>query len=200
MAATKCKKCGAKLNRIGECSSIVGPCNAEGRAPHCKSDGNRFPGHLQSGAQFKNPVVRARYLARAKAAGVNTEGKVYSSALAAFPGDPRAWTDSQADQVKLLEERNWSADGDLKVKARDVAAPPPVRLAEDLVQERLERELELRYPDAQNGKVVKIKKKEIERLRQEIIEKHGAPAPGALNPVKYVRGKGGGKGKKVKKN
>ena len=85
----------------------------------------------------------------------------------------------------------------MKVKGRDVPDAPPVRLAEDLVQERLERELELRYPDAQDGKVVKIKKKEIARLRQEIIERHGAPAPGKLNRVKYVKGPGGGKGKKV---
>ena len=29
MTTKKCKTCGAKLNRIGECSAIVGPCNAD---------------------------------------------------------------------------------------------------------------------------------------------------------------------------
>lgn len=195
MAEKTCKRCGGAIHPTRGCTLC--PMFASGVTPACKSDGTIFPGHLTGGRQFRTEVVRRRYLAKARAAGVSTDGKVYCSSLAEFPGDPRAWTDNVGDQVKLLKERGWSADGDVKVKGPEVAPPPPVRLAEDLVQERLERKLEELYPDAQNGKVVKIKKKELERLRNDIIEKHGAPAPGTLNRVRYVRGPGGGKGKRV---
>lgn len=197
MAGTTCRKCGGAVHPVRGCTLC--PMFASGETPACRSDGTIFPGHLTGGRQFKTEAVRRRYLAKARAAGVSTDGKVYSSALAAFPGDPRAWTDTVGDQVKLLQERGWSADGDLKVKGPEVAPAPAVRLAEDLVQDRMEAELERRYPDAQGGKVVKVKKKELERLRHDIIEKHGAPAPGKLGNVKYVRGPGGGKGKRVAK-
>lgn len=197
MAAKTCKKCGGAVHPVRGCTLC--PMFASGVTPACKSDGTIFPGHLTGGRQFQSPELRRRYLAKARAAGVSTDGKVYVGALADSPGDPRAWVDNVGDQKKLLEERGWNSDGDVKVKAPDVAPPPPVRLAEDLIQDRLEIELEKRYPDAQNGKVVKIKKKELAELREAIIEKHGAPARGKLGNVKYVRGPGGGKGKRVAK-
>lgn len=193
--AKTCGKCGGAIHPVRGCTLC--PMFASGQTPTCRSDGTIFPSHLMGGRQFKTAAVRNRYLARARAAGVNTDGKVYCSSLADFPGDPRAWVDSTGEQKRLLEERGWNATGDITVKAPDAAPPPPVRLAEDLVEERLSRKLEEMYPDAENGKVVKIKKKVIERLRNDIIEKHGAPAPGTLNRVRYVRGPGGGKGKRV---
>jgi len=188
-APETCKKCGGGLRPAGGCKLCV--MFTTGQTPSCVSDTTRFPGHLQGGAQFTNPAVRASYLAKARAAGVNPAGKVYSSSLAACPGDPRAWADSKGDQVKLLEDRGWSADGDVKVKGREVEPAAPVRLAEDLVQGRMERELEQRYPDAINGKTVKIKRRDLEDLREGIIEKHGAPKPGAAPQVKVGRSKPG---------
>lgn len=145
---------------------------ASGRAPTCVSDTTRFPGHLMGGRQFATDAVRDAYMAEARKAGVNVDGKVYFSSLAAYPGDPRAWCDSQAEQKKLLEERGWSASGDLNVKGRDVAPAPKVRLADDLVEEHVERELEARYPDAAG---VRIKRQEYEDIKEAVIEKHGAP-------------------------
>lgn len=195
---TNCPRCGAKLNRIGECVSVFGPCNAEGRAPSCVSDTTRFPGHLQGGGQFSNPAVRRAYMAKARAAGVNPNGKVYYSSLAAFPGDPAAWHDSKASQEKLLTARGWEAEGDVKVKGRDGPAPKPIRLADDIVQARVEEELEKRYPDAVD---MKLKRQEYEDIRAAVIDKHGAPLPGKVSPVRFTEGRRPGKpaGKKVAK-
>lgn len=193
---TSCPKCGSKLNRIGECVSVFGPCNAEGRAPSCVSDTTRFPGHLQGGGQFSNPVTRRNYLAKARKAGVNPNGKIYYSSLAAFPGDPAAWQDSKAGQEKLLTARGWESEGDVKVKGRDAAPPKPIRLAEDIVMARVEEELERRYPDAVD---VKIKRQEYEDIREAVIEKHGAPPAHKAAAVKLSKGRDPRKpaGKKV---
>lgn len=194
-----CPRCGSKLNRIGECVSVFGPCNAEGRAPSCVSDTTRFPGHLQGGGQFTNAAVRRAYMAKAKKAGVSTAGKVYFSQLAAFPGDPAAWHDSKSGQEKLLEARGWEAEGDVKVKGREGPPPKPIRLAEDIVAARVEEELERRYPDAVN---VKVKRQEIEDIREAVIDRHGSPLPGSKPaPVKITQGRTPGKpaGKKVAK-
>lgn len=191
MSAKTCKKCGGAIHPVRGCTLC--PMFASGRTPACKSDGTIFPGHLTGGRQFVNPHVRARYLAKARAAGVTTDGKVYCSALADSPGDPRAWVDNVADQKKLLEERGWAAEGDVKVKGRDPKPAAPVRLAEDLVEAHVERELEARYPDAQNGKVVKIKKAELEAIREAVIEKHGAPKPGAAPKFNLLDKKPAGK-------
>lgn len=178
----KCKKCGGAVHPTRGC--LLCPMFASGEAPTCVSDTTRFTGDQMGGRQFANPAVRRKYLAQAKKAGVNTDGKVYFSSLAAFPGDPRAWADSKGEQVRLLEERGWSADGDVKVKGKEYVPTPAVRLADDLVEERMERELEQRYPDATGGKTVRIKKKELAELRESIIEKHGAPRPGATPQFK----------------
>jgi hypothetical protein len=153
MAAKKkaaCKKCGGAIHPTRGCTLC--PMFASGQGPVCVSDTTRFPGHLAGGRQFGNAAVRRKYLAQARKAGVSTDGKVYNSSLAAYPGDPRAWTDSKGDQVRLLEERGWSAEGDVRVKGKEVAPAPAVRLAEDLVQDHVERELERRFPDAVYGK------------------------------------------------
>jgi hypothetical protein len=173
---TTCKKCGGRLNRAGAC--LLCPMFASGETPSCVSDTTRFTGDRMGGRQFGNDVVREAYLAKARAAGVTTDGKLYFSSLARFPGDPEAWMDAQGDQVKLLQKRGWSAEGDVNVKGPDVAPLPAVRLAEDLVEARVEEELERRYPDAVGGKKVRIKKKEFRDIREAVIEKHGAPLPG----------------------
>lgn len=192
--ATHCPKCSGKLNIIGECKLC--PMFEEGRAPTCVSDTTRFPGHLQGGSQFTNPAVRRAYMAKARAAGVNPNGKVYFSSLAAFPGDPAAWQDSKAGQEKLLTTRGWEAEGDVKVKAREGPAPKPIRLADDIVQARVEEELEKRYPDAVG---MKLKRQEYEDIKEAVINKHGAPLPGVAAPVRLPGGRRPGKpaGKKV---
>lgn len=184
--AAVCKKCGGAIHPVRGCNLC--PMFASGTTPACVSDTTRFPGHLQGGRQFGTAAVRNSYLAKAKAAGVSTDGKVYFSALADSPGDPRAWVDSKADQVKLLQERGWAADGDVKVKGREVAPRESPRLAEDLVEDHVERELERRYPDAENGRRVKIKKRELAEIREAVIDKHGRPLPGAA-PIVKVKGK-----------
>lgn len=70
------------------------------------------------GKRPPNPLAAKKYLAEAKKAGVNINGKRYLSGLARFPGDPQAWVTSKSDIKRLCESRGWGCDGAVKVKAR----------------------------------------------------------------------------------
>lgn len=87
------------------------------------------------------PPVRQHHEAMARAAGVNTVGKVYMPGLARqnMPGDPNAWVSDHSEFKRKLEARGdgWS-DGTQVVKPRDnqFEPTPDIDVAPDLVEER----------------------------------------------------------------
>jgi hypothetical protein len=128
----------------------------EGGTPHLMADMLAFrqpPGVIGSdrafleghcnGNQFeKNQLLGHAYAEDAKAAGVNTKGKVYLSSLAAFPGDPKAWVSGRDDAKRVIEERGWGCHGSINVKMREVAQPTGGGVADSLVNEHTARTLE----------------------------------------------------------
>lgn len=106
-----------------------------------KTDREFLRGHGANGAQFQDtPEVGDYYRQVAESRGQNTKGKVYLSGLAEFPGDPRAWVDGRGDAQRVLEERGWGGEGDVRVKAAEATGPVErVPVAPDLVENRIEQ-------------------------------------------------------------
>lgn len=124
------------------CSERLAEMLALGRPPQIRTEATfqAKDGGL-GGAQFSD-AVREHYLGAARAAGVSTEGKVYDSRLAAFPGDPEAWIANQDDARRLLERRGWSCDGDITVRGPDVEPKAGPAVAEDIVAGEVAERLE----------------------------------------------------------
>jgi hypothetical protein len=90
----------------------------------------------------KCPRMGDWYKRQAESEGADVTGKVYLSGLAAYPGDPRAWVSGRHDVQKLCEERNWSCQGSVNVRAREVEPPPPVPLAKDIIEREVHAAVE----------------------------------------------------------
>lgn len=144
-----------------------------GKAPRVKSDDTFFSGYTRTGgAQFTNDMSRDHHLAQAKAAGVDVSGKQYFAELAAFPGDPRAWVGSRGEMVKVLEERNWGSDGDVKVKCEPVEPASAKKLAEDLVEDMMFEKMADQFEKTGREQFTRD---EVEGMKSEIVETHGSP-------------------------
>lgn len=167
-----CERCGGNLPRVGGCKLCE--MFATGRGPTVVTDDTRFQGYTKvGGAQFKCDATRDYYLGIAREHGVDVGGKQYFSQLAAFPGDPRAWVDSQGEQRRLLEERGWGCDGDLKVAGRPQERAPDTPLADDIADDLVEDYLEARHGPLDG---VTIPVKEYHDAREAVVEKHAVPA------------------------
>ena len=86
-----------------------------------------------------DPRSRKIALAKAKAAGVNVQGKRFSPGMCrtgnAF--DPYAWIGSKAEVKKKHEQQGWGcAEFGVKQRERE-EAPGPYRVADDIVQKEV---------------------------------------------------------------
>lgn len=148
----ECGNCGQKYDEFRSFKNLTEPVNC-----HCGLVAHRVFGAAEirteatfqagiklGGAQF-GPATRDFYLNAAREAGVSPDGKVYDHRIAAFPGDPQAWVGSSDDVRRVLEERNWGCDGDLKVKCEPVPTAPDKPLADHLVEELVEDRLAAEY-------------------------------------------------------
>lgn len=126
---------GEREYRIRSASPRLEEMLACQQPPMVRSDSTFLRGHA-NGRQFETtPHLGDAYAAEARAAGVNVNGKVYLSSLAAFPGDPRAWVSDRGDVQRVCEERGWSCEGAVTVKPRSSLNGPPQgpAVADDLV-------------------------------------------------------------------
>lgn len=144
---------------------------ATGQGPRLVTDDTFFAGwQTGGGAQFGNAnrPTREGYLGEAKRAGVSTNGKVYMHGLADYPGDPRAWVSTRGEIVKRLEERGWGCER-LGVKARtDLPPPPEVRLADDIVDEFVERKIATEGIDRK-----RLTPDRLAEMREQVTNTHG---------------------------
>lgn len=91
--------------------------------------------------------VAELYRSRARAAGVNPEGKAYCSQLASYPGDPRAWVDSVADVKRVAGEKGLQLEGGINYtppgfETGPVDAPPSTyKVDQAIVEDHLKAEL-----------------------------------------------------------
>lgn len=97
-----------------------------------------------NGSQFQETKMSRSqgdaYKKRAERAGVSTTGKTYMPSLANAPGDPEAWVSDRGDVRRLCEKRGYGCP-EVGVKMRQDPLPE-VDVAEDVVQELVEKELE----------------------------------------------------------
>jgi hypothetical protein len=111
--------------------------------PNIQTDATFMRGRLLSDEFGGDVATRRAYEAKARAAGVNPTGKVYSRPLASGPGDPEAWIDGKADVRRICEQRGIGCEGAVTVKGREVEPfdPETARIADDIVQTEVERRL-----------------------------------------------------------
>jgi len=147
----KCDDCGYEEDAIHKPSQrIVLACQRCGFAPlrwqfphpHLHTD-TTFMANRDDGFGNDN---RSRMAARAKAkaAGVSTSGMVYMPGLCP-PGQrlsPKAWIGGKADVKRICRENNWGCE-QLGVRAAESGAEPePYRVADDLVENEVDRIVE----------------------------------------------------------
>lgn len=133
------------------------------KAPQSKTDKEFLLGHA-NGNQFENMQGVGDYYHKiAREAGQDPKGKVYLHQLASFPGDPEAWVSGRSDVQKVCEQRGWSCQGDVNVKAQPrSSAPSGGGLATDLVDKEVA--MALRDPEHSH--------RPVEEIREQIIEQH----------------------------
>lgn len=110
-------------------------------------------------------------IAQARAAGVNTQGKVYADELArpGMTNDPEAWISGRDDFERVCRKNGWGCKK-LGIKAAQYQPEKKApRLAEPLVREMMGRKLESMDPGERQ-------KTDLRELREQVIEDHGATA------------------------
>lgn len=140
--------------------AIVPKTQKTGRCPACQSKmTRRFPTpNIQTETTWlanrddgfgDNIRGRRAAIARARAAGVSTSGKVYCPSLCrrGQQYDPQAWVADKADAARVARENNWDSP-DLGVRSRPVEKESkPYEVADDIVARRLGAEVERREGD-----------------------------------------------------
>ncbi len=131
--------------------------------PMSNSDREFLEGHVNGNQFEKTPRIGDHYKAQATAAGISTTGKVYLSGLAdgRQGGDPGAWISGRGDVQRVCEERGMSCQGSVQVAARQEEPKPGPRLAPDIVNRFVKKEL------------AKKPGQRVEELREKVIAEHG---------------------------
>jgi hypothetical protein len=127
-----------------------------GKPPCIQSDTTFMAGRWESHTQHHAALERA---------GHTTQGKVYLSSLARFPGDPRALVDSRGDVRKICEQEGWNCEGSVNVKGKQLPPRESTDVAEDIVQEHVEAEIEKAGGRMKPKEVADTREKVKNRLR-----------------------------------
>lgn len=114
-----------------------------------------------------NQMMRRIYHQRARAAGIDTTGKVYCPELVSrsLQGgiDPAAWvprTEGRSHIKSVLERRRWSSTGRVEVKEPSYEIPDdpePYVPADDILEKATMLDVERNMPDATPSERKKIK-------------------------------------------
>ncbi len=96
-----------------------------------------FAAGLDRVGVMADPHIRKHHLAKAKAAGLDTVGKVYLGGLASGPGAVDGWvteTDARAEIKQRCERNSWGCEGDVNVtKPEPESDPEPWKNADNLL-------------------------------------------------------------------
>lgn len=154
------------------CTDKLAEALAFREGPALRTDVSLLEGH-SNGNQFAGSKERERqgnfYRKVAKRAGVCVQGKVYLSALANYPGDPKAWVSDRHDVERVLEENDMQAVGVVNRQARTPEREPrKPALAGGVAPDIIDREVAAAL--AENPEIAPTPKEKVD-LREKIIEK-----------------------------
>lgn len=109
-------------------------------------------------------------LAKAKAAGIDISGKVYSPGFSrrgkGGGSDPMAWVSDTHDMLSRAKKLNLNISGVVNYQGEEMPPPPDVPLSEKLIKANMQEYI-AKEPE---------KARDLRELREEVIHKHGAPA------------------------
>lgn len=125
--------------------------------------------HVHQGLDDTPDWMRNKLLAEAKAAGVNTQGKVYKGRLGDHT-DPLAWVATADDVKEACKIKNLTCTGVVNHQAVGDDKPPErVLLSERIVRREVRKLIK-----AEPGK-----KHDVRELREKVIEKHAYRGTGS---------------------
>ncbi len=132
----------------------------------------------QSKMENMSPMLRGMLQSRAKAAGINSDGKYFIGGLAERnkgPTDPAAWVSCAEDVLTIAKAKNLQVDGVLNRKSivKD-QAPPDTKLAPDIVNQ-LARKAVAADPSLRER--CQKNKHAVTELKEKIVEKHSRKKP-----------------------
>lgn len=159
------------------CSERLAEMLAARQAPGTRGTDRAFlQGYLHNPFAGTPDFIARSMLQQAKAAGINTTGKVYRGGLADWrgPADPQAWVSGIDDVRRVVREKNLNCTGVVNHKAAETQAPDDVPLAESIVQDAMRDEIAVN-PEAGKDKAA---------LREKVVAKHGPPS---RRPAKKIR-------------
>jgi len=177
----KCRACGSQWEDLASVDAPLPhcPCCEGGpverlmpRRIATVTDRELFRNRGTLADQFEGVEDQLHYVvSQARRHGYNPGiNDVYMPALADFPGDPAAFvspTDGRGHIKKVVASRGEDCEGIVNYKApRGTRGEEPPKLAPDLVEDAV---------DAMIEENPSLALKDRDDLRQQVIEKHGAP-------------------------
>ena len=142
------------------------------QAPGSKNTDRAFCEGAQRQMDSMCDVNKKAIYERAKAAGINIQGKFYKGSLGSYD-DPAAWVSTADDVLAVAKEKNLSVEGVINYKsvAKDPTPKKKVRLAPDLVRGAVDRLLK-QEPDT--AEKVRRNPKSLREVVERVVDKHGS--------------------------
>lgn len=140
------------------------------QAPGTKNTDRAFCQGQQRKMENMSPLVRGMLQKRAKAAGIDTQGKYYIGGPFGAH-DARSWVTSSEDLITVAKRNNLNLEGVINRKADRTEAPEKEKpaLAPDVI-----RQIEKKMLRQDPGLLAKVKNNKHARreLHEQIVEKH----------------------------
>jgi hypothetical protein len=154
-----------RMIAAGESPAIADIC-ASRKCPSNRGTDRAFlQGKMHNNGFADRDPLNEETITEARAAGIDTAGKVYCGPLADHRGhlDPQAWVSGVDDVKRVARERNLNVTGAVNHKAVDLPPTPDVPLAPDIIEEMIEM---------QAMKDPAILQRDPRELTEELVEKH----------------------------
>lgn len=114
-----------------------------------------------------NAENRQKVLEIAAKAGINTHGKYYMSGLGRYD-DPQSWVSSVDDAKAVCKRKNLTAVGLFNHKGTPMPPPKKVKLAPDIVNRYVQKELQ----NPKTAEKVRKKRHGLASLKEKVISEH----------------------------
>lgn len=144
-------------------------CQARQAPGTTGSDRAFMEGQVLNHGFEKGDLMANHYVATAKRAGIDIQGKVYRGCLAdgRGPADPMAWIGSRDDAMYVAKARNLTTHGSIEHKGHETPPDPEVPLNPRIVKRLSEQYI------AQDPKLAR----DPVEVAEMVVEKHGSAAP-----------------------